>query len=77
MVKGFLIALVRAYQILLSPWLGSNCRHNPTCSRYTIEAIETWGPWRGVGLAIRRISHCHPWGTQGDDPVPSKQDNPL
>ncbi|MDG1675137.1 MAG: membrane protein insertion efficiency factor YidD [Flavobacteriales bacterium] len=76
MVIRILIALVRAYQILLSPWLGSNCRHDPTCSRYAMEALETWGAWKGSGLTLRRISRCHPWGTQGSDPVPPKADNP-
>lgn len=76
MVKKVFIALVRAYQIILSPWLGANCRHEPTCSRYAIEAFETWGAWKGLGLTVRRISRCHPWGTQGHDPVPPKADNP-
>ncbi|MGB1481052.1 MAG: membrane protein insertion efficiency factor YidD [Flavobacteriales bacterium] len=68
-----LIFFVRAYQVLLSPWLGSNCRHDPTCSRYAIDALEEWGAWKGLGLALRRISRCHPWGTQGADPVPRRR----
>ena len=70
MVKHLLIGVVRVYQVLISPWLGSNCRHDPTCSRYAIEALETWGAWKGLKLTIRRVSRCHPWGTQGHDPVP-------
>ena len=70
MVKHVLIGLVRVYQVVLSPWLGANCRHDPTCSRYAIEALETWGAWKGLMLTVRRVSHCHPWGTSGHDPVP-------
>ena len=70
MVRRVLIVTVRAYQIFLSPWMGSNCRHNPTCSQYAIEAIDKWGAWKGMHLAFRRISRCHPWGTLGHDPVP-------
>ena len=71
-MKHVLIGLVRVYQVVLSPWLGANCRHNPTCSRYAIEALETWGAWKGTALTIRRVSRCHPWGTHGHDPVPQK-----
>ena len=72
-LKKLLIALIRGYQIILSPWLGSNCRHDPTCSQYAIQALEIWGVWRGIGLTIRRVGKCHPWGTQGHDPVPSPE----
>ena len=72
MVKALLVALIRLYQVLLSPWLGSNCRHEPTCSRYAIEALETWGVRKGGWLAFRRLRQCHPWGTHGVDPVPPK-----
>lgn len=70
MVKRVFILLVRGYQVFLSPWLGSNCRHQPTCSRYAIEALETWGARKGLLLTVRRVRSCHPWGTQGHDPVP-------
>lgn len=65
-----LILLVRAYQYLISPLLGSNCRYYPTCSAYMIEAIETHGVIRGVWLGTRRLCRCHPWGGSGLDPVP-------
>ncbi|MDA0729731.1 MAG: membrane protein insertion efficiency factor YidD [Bacteroidetes bacterium] len=71
-MRSILKWLVRAYQVLLSPWLGSNCRHQPTCSQYALEALDEWGAWRGVGLIVRRLSKCHPWGTQGHDPVPRR-----
>ena len=60
---AFLIVLVRGYQILISPWLGSNCRHQPTCSAYMIEAIQEWGPLSGGWMGVRRIATGH-------DPVP-------
>lgn len=65
-----LIALVRFYRLAISPWLGGNCRYEPTCSSYAIEALQTHGALRGSWLAARRISRCHPWGGSGYDPVP-------
>jgi putative membrane protein insertion efficiency factor len=62
---------IRAYQLFLSPVLGSNCRFRPTCSQYAIEAIELHGPLKGSWLALRRIARCHPWGGMGYDPVPA------
>ena len=68
-----LVAFIRLYQIILSPLLGSNCRHQPTCSVYGIESLKEWGAWKGLGLTLRRIVKCHPWGTSGIDPVPRKK----
>lgn len=65
-----LIKVVRVYQLLVSPWLGESCRHNPTCSAYSIKAIRRFGPLKGGWLTAKRISKCHPWGTSGYDPVP-------
>lgn len=65
-----LLALVRAYQLLVSPWLAGACRHVPTCSVYAQDAIRRFGPLRGGWLTLRRIGRCHPWGTSGYDPVP-------
>ena len=64
------IALIRGYQLLLSPILGPRCRHLPTCSEYTAEAVARHGVLRGGWLAVRRVVRCHPWGTSGYDPVP-------
>ena len=67
---------IKLYQWILSPWLGRNCRHVPTCSEYSIEAIKEWGPLKGTWLGIKRISRRHPWGTSGYDPVPRKHNHP-
>lgn len=72
MLKKIFILPVRAYQILISPLLGKNCRFTPTCSQYMIEAIQEWGPLKGIYLGLRRIGKCHPWGPHGHDPVPKK-----
>lgn len=72
-VAWLLIGMVRFYRAAISPYIGSNCRHTPTCSRYMIEAIEIWGPLKGVWLGLKRIGKCHPWGTSGYDPVPEKE----
>lgn len=62
--------LIRAYRFAISPYLGSNCRYSPTCSAYTVVALERFGFWRGLGLGLRRILRCHPWRAGGYDPVP-------
>ena len=66
----FLIVPIKLYQILLSPLIGPSCRFTPTCSNYAIEAINKHGPFKGLWLAIKRISKCHPCGDSGHDPVP-------
>lgn len=67
-----LIAFVRAYRLLLSPWLGNACRFEPTCSAYAIVALERHGALGGTALAIGRIARCHPWCAGGHDPVPAQ-----
>ncbi|HXH03996.1 MAG TPA: membrane protein insertion efficiency factor YidD [Candidatus Competibacteraceae bacterium] len=69
-MRKFLIFLVRAYQWLLSPFLGYHCRFYPTCSQYAVIAIERHGPVRGVWLALKRVLRCHPWHPGGIDLVP-------
>ncbi len=72
-VKSIFIFPVKLYQWLLSPLLGARCRYQPTCSHYMIQAIEEWGPIKGVWLGLKRIGRCHPWGGHGHDPVPKKK----
>jgi putative membrane protein insertion efficiency factor len=65
-----LIQVVRLYRLAISPWLGANCRFDPTCSTYAIEALQVHGILKGTWLAVKRIGRCHPWGGSGYDPVP-------
>ncbi|MEX8494765.1 membrane protein insertion efficiency factor YidD [Sphaerotilus sp.] len=67
-----LIGVVRAYRLLLSPWLGSSCRFEPTCSAYALVALERHGALRGGVLTVGRIARCHPWCAGGHDPVPDQ-----
>ncbi|WP_114759178.1 membrane protein insertion efficiency factor YidD [Flavobacterium sp. AG291] len=67
------IALVRFYQIAISPVLPAACRYSPTCSQYTIEALQLHGLIKGSWLSIKRILSCNPWGGSGYDPVPEKK----
>ena len=68
-----LIGLVKLYRVSISPWLGVNCRFQPTCSEYAIEALRHHGVLKGAWLAARRIGRCHPWGGSGYDPVPDEK----
>lgn len=69
-MKALLNALFRAYHLILSPLLGTNCRYAPTCSVYTRVAIDLHGPVKGSWLGLKRICRCHPLGGHGFDPVP-------
>ncbi len=64
------ILIIKMYQLLISPILPANCRYQPTCSHYTVEALKKYGIFKGGWLGIKRISRCHPWGKSGYDPVP-------
>jgi uncharacterized protein len=64
------VFMVRFYQIILSPLMPASCRYSPTCSQYTIEALQKHGLFYGGFLGIKRILSCHPWGKSGYDPVP-------
>ena len=70
MIRRALIGLVKAYRLLLSPWLGQSCRFEPTCSAYSIEALERHGAFKGSYLTLHRIARCQPWCQGGHDPVP-------
>jgi putative membrane protein insertion efficiency factor len=69
------ILLIRAYKVCLSPFLGKNCRFYPSCSSYSIEAIERHGCIKGLILSIKRICRCHPFNPGGIDHVPGHEPN--
>ncbi|MBO4753539.1 MAG: membrane protein insertion efficiency factor YidD [Bacteroidales bacterium] len=69
-MKFILISLIRFYQRFISPLTPPACRFTPTCSQYTLEAIQKYGALKGTWLGIKRICRCHPWGGSGYDPVP-------
>ena len=80
-MRIILLALIRAYQVLLSPWKcllpappvgGRCCRFHPSCSAYAAAAITQHGTRRGTALALRRLARCHPWSSGGYDPVPGE-----
>jgi hypothetical protein len=73
MFKRIFIWPILFYQGVISPLKGASCRHNPSCSHYTIEAINEWGVLKGLWLGLKRVIRCHPWGTHGFDPVPKKK----
>jgi uncharacterized protein len=64
--------LIKAYQLTLSPLVGFHCRHLPTCSEYSDEALERFGLWAGGWMTLARLLRCHPFGTSGLDLVPSE-----
>jgi len=64
------LLLIRIYQLVISPLLGSQCRFTPTCSQYAAEALKKYGVFKGSWLAVKRISRCRPGGGSGFDPVP-------
>lgn len=68
-----LIFLVKAYRLLISPSLGSNCRFEPSCSAYALQALGQHGAVSGSYLTLRRVARCHPWCDGGHDPVPPLQ----
>ncbi|MGO9597933.1 MAG: membrane protein insertion efficiency factor YidD [Isosphaeraceae bacterium] len=65
---ALLIALIRIYQVTLSPLLGNVCRFEPSCSRYMVESLRRYGLLRGLARGLRRLSRCHPWNPGGYDP---------
>ncbi|MDR7463555.1 MAG: membrane protein insertion efficiency factor YidD [Armatimonadota bacterium] len=68
--RAILLAVIRVYQVAVSPFLGPRCRFYPSCSAYAFEAIQRYGAGRGAVLAVRRILRCHPLNPGGYDPVP-------
>jgi putative membrane protein insertion efficiency factor len=72
-----LVALVQLYRLLLKPWLGNACRFEPTCSAYTLQALQQYGALRGAALGGWRVLRCHPWCQGGLDPVPQSLSLPV
>ncbi|MCH2172600.1 membrane protein insertion efficiency factor YidD [Myxococcota bacterium] len=69
-LRGLIVAILRVYQMLISPLLGPSCRFSPTCSEYAVEAVTRHGALRGGWLTARRLLRCQPFGRHGCDPVP-------
>lgn len=74
-ISALFIAMIRGYQKYISPLTPPSCRYLPTCSQYSIEALQKHGLRKGGWLALKRVGSCHPWGGSGYDPVPEKDDN--
>ncbi|MBV7429846.1 membrane protein insertion efficiency factor YidD [Acidovorax sp. sif1233] len=72
MMQRLLMGVVKGYRLFLSPWLGSACRFEPTCSAYSLQALERHGAAAGSYLTVRRLVRCHPWCDGGHDPVPQQ-----
>ncbi|MDD5336252.1 MAG: membrane protein insertion efficiency factor YidD [Rhodoferax sp.] len=71
MIKTLLMGLVKGYRLLFSPWLGSSCRFEPTCSAYSLQALQLHGAAAGTYMTLARLGRCHPWCVGGLDPVPT------
>ena len=69
-MKSIIIFIIKLYQYAISPFLGSNCRFMPTCSAFTIEAIQNFGIVKGIWLGMKRILRCRPGCSCGIDPLP-------
>jgi len=70
MMARILVWIVKAYQLVLSPFFGQQCRFYPTCSQYAVEAIQKHGALLGSYYTVRRLLRCHPWCDGGHDPIP-------
>lgn len=75
MIRWVLILLIKGYRLFISPYLGQNCRYEPSCSAYAVEALQRYGVLRGGWMAVKRVSRCHPWHEGGYDPVPPVSDS--
>jgi putative membrane protein insertion efficiency factor len=69
-MRQILIAVINFYRKVISPILGPRCRYWPSCSKYTLEAVQKYGAAKGTWLGLKRICRCHPWGGHGYDPLP-------
>lgn len=75
-MRWLLIKLIQFYRLCISPMMGHHCRFYPSCSAYTLEAIETHGLLKGCALGCKRVCSCHPWNDGGFDPVPPRTHQP-
>ena len=75
LMRRAVIFLLQAYSYLLSPFIGSNCRFEPTCSAYARSAVLSFGVFKGFYLTLCRLLRCHPWHDGGYDPVPTRRVN--
>jgi len=73
-VASVMLGMIEVYRLIVSPFLGANCRHLPTCSQYAKDAVIMHGPLRGSYYALKRILRCHPWAKPMLDPVPQVKD---
>ena len=73
-MRTVLITFIKAYQLVISPYLPPSCRYTPSCSCYAQQALRSHGTIKGMWLAIKRVCRCHPWHQGGYDPVPEKHD---
>jgi hypothetical protein len=64
-----IVKLIEIYRFLISPLFGHSCRYLPTCSEYSIDALKTFGFFKGIFLSLKRILSCHPWAKGGLDPI--------
>jgi uncharacterized protein len=71
MLRSFLLWLLRAYRLMLSPWMGGQCRFEPSCSRYATTCVERFGAAKGSWLTLHRLARCHPFCAGGYDPPPA------
>lgn len=74
-MRSLILGIIKLYQLLLSPLLGANCRFQPSCSNYAIQAIDRFGVVKGGYLSLRRLIKCHPFHEGGFDPVPEKTED--
>ena len=71
--QRLVLALLRGYKLLVSPYFAGSCRYVPSCSEYAAEAVAAHGVLRGAAIAVRRLARCHPFGGHGLDPVPRRK----
>ncbi|MQF68881.1 membrane protein insertion efficiency factor YidD [SAR202 cluster bacterium AD-804-J14_MRT_500m] len=69
-MKILVLLAIKVYQRGVAPYLFTVCRFEPTCSRYSYDAVNRHGLWKGLAFTIKRLIRCHPWGRRGYDPVP-------